>query len=84
MPPSGSRGAPDGAEVEEKGPVSLEDEMMKLAKKHVEYQYMVTILNPQVCQPQTCHYGRSELIMDFETSMKISASGLSAQRTWMM
>ncbi len=33
------------AEVEEKGPVSLEDEMMKLAKNSVEYQYMVTILN---------------------------------------
>lgn len=36
---------PMAAEVEEKGPVSLEDEMMKLAKNSVEYQYMVTILN---------------------------------------
>ena len=36
---------PMDAEVEEKGPVSLEQEMMKLAKNSVEYQYMVTILN---------------------------------------
>lgn len=33
------------AEVEEKGPVSLEQEMMKLAKNSVDYQYMVTMLN---------------------------------------
>jgi flagellar basal-body rod protein FlgB len=33
------------AEVEETGPVSLEREMMKLAKNSVDYQYMVTILN---------------------------------------
>ncbi len=36
---------PMAAEVEEKGPVSLEQEMMRLAKNSVEYQYMVTILN---------------------------------------
>lgn len=36
---------PLAAEVEEKGPVSLEQEMMNLAKNSVEYQYMVTILN---------------------------------------
>jgi flagellar basal-body rod protein FlgB len=33
------------AEVEETGPVSLEQEMMKLAKNSVEYQYMVSLLN---------------------------------------
>jgi flagellar basal-body rod protein FlgB len=32
-------------EVEQTGPVSLEQEMMKLAKNSVEYQYMVTLLN---------------------------------------
>jgi flagellar basal-body rod protein FlgB len=33
------------AEIEEKGPVSVEREMMKLANNSVEYQYMVTMLN---------------------------------------
>jgi flagellar basal-body rod protein FlgB len=44
--------APDGysssaisAEVEEKGAVNLEQEMMKLARNSIEYQYMVSILN---------------------------------------
>lgn len=32
-------------EVEETGPVSLEQEMMKLARNSVEYQYMVSLLN---------------------------------------
>jgi flagellar basal-body rod protein FlgB len=33
------------AAVEETGPVSMEREMMKLAKNSVEYQYMVAMLN---------------------------------------
>lgn len=33
------------AEVEQTGPVNLEQEMMKLAKNSVEYQYMVSLLN---------------------------------------
>jgi flagellar basal-body rod protein FlgB len=33
------------AEVEQTGPVVLEQEMMKLAKNSVEYQYMVSLLN---------------------------------------
>ncbi len=33
------------AEAEEKGPVSLEQEMMKLARNSVEFQYMVALLN---------------------------------------
>lgn len=32
-------------EIEETGPVNLEQEMMKLARNSVEYQYMVTLLN---------------------------------------
>jgi flagellar basal-body rod protein FlgB len=41
----GSSSSASSAEVEETGPVSLEQEMMKLAKNSVEYQYMVTLLN---------------------------------------
>ena len=33
------------AEVEQTGPVNLEEEMMKLARNSVEYQYMVALLN---------------------------------------
>jgi len=33
------------AEIEDAGPVNLEQEMMKLARNSVEYQYMVTLLN---------------------------------------
>jgi flagellar basal-body rod protein FlgB len=41
----GSSPSAINAEVEEKGPVSLEQEMMKLARNSIEYQYMVTMLN---------------------------------------
>ncbi len=43
--PEGLSSESTSAEVEEKGPVSLEQEMMKLARNSVEYQYMVAILN---------------------------------------
>ena len=45
LAPDALTSASTRAEVEEKGPVSLEQEMMKLAKNSVDYQYMVTILN---------------------------------------
>jgi flagellar basal-body rod protein FlgB len=45
LAPEGLSSAAISAEVEEKGPVSLEQEMMKLARNSVEYQYMVAILN---------------------------------------
>jgi flagellar basal-body rod protein FlgB len=43
--PEGSSSSGFSAEVEEKGPVSLEQEMMKLARNSIEFQYMVTMLN---------------------------------------
>jgi flagellar basal-body rod protein FlgB len=43
--PEGSSSSAISAEVEEKGPVSLEQEMMKLARNSIEFQYMVTMLN---------------------------------------
>jgi flagellar basal-body rod protein FlgB len=43
--PEISPAASISAAVEEKGPVSMEREMMKLAHNSVEYQYMVAMLN---------------------------------------
>jgi flagellar basal-body rod protein FlgB len=43
--PHGFSSSAISAEVEEKGPVSLEQEMMKLARNSIEYQYMVNLLN---------------------------------------
>ncbi|HQN17759.1 MAG TPA: flagellar basal body rod protein FlgB [Syntrophobacteraceae bacterium] len=40
-----STSAAVGAEVEEVGPVNLEQEMLKLTRNSVEYQYMVNLLN---------------------------------------
>jgi flagellar basal-body rod protein FlgB len=34
-----------GSTIEERGPVDLEAEMMKLAHNSVEFQFMVTMLN---------------------------------------
>ncbi len=40
-----STSAAVSAEVEEVGPVNLEQEMLKLTRNSVEYQYMVNLLN---------------------------------------
>lgn len=45
LAPEGAPSSTIPAEVEETGPVSMEQEMMKLARNSVEYQFMVTMLN---------------------------------------
>jgi len=45
LAPGAPSSAAASAEVEEIGSVSLEQEMMKLARNSVEYNYMVTMLN---------------------------------------
>ncbi len=57
---NGSHAAPDtpvqalqAPEIVESGPVNLDNEMVKLTKNSIEYQYMVTMLNKKFAMLKT-------------------------------